>query len=378
MSSSSPTFAQLPGIDTHAPAWLNGITLDDVQNLKTEQWDALKALETVTVVRVVFDANTEPEQYVKALDDLRALRLKSDQEKRKIYIMGEILDSDDLARYRWECKESEDCFTGENRKHKFHDYKTRVTRYLEVLHKQVDIWEVGNEVNGEWADEGCVKKSNGDCITDLREEKDATGQRLKSVPNPIFTARKILYAIDAAKSKNKPVALTLMHQPECTTWDRNTMSEWARTNLRPLIDSYTIDYLLISYYEDNCDEGKRSIASEDELTREEKTLPKKEREQRRRDIYWTRTFKELQGLFSKVRYVGFGEVGYSSDVKTCSDDVLSYCKDRRRGSKLELLSRYYGMKVNVPNYIGGHFWWNAQEDIAYSEFYSRMTGYFKQ
>ena len=380
VSSGSPAFAQVARQHERLPRWFNGITLDDVRHLTTEQRKALEALETLTVIRIVFDSDTEPDLYAKALDDLRALTLKGDEKTRKIYIMGEILDSDFLARYRWECKESEGCFKGEEPNRKYHDYKTRVDRYLDVLHKQVDIWEVGNEVNGEWADEGCVKKSNGSCVSDVEKEKDAAGNKTMSVPNPLFTGRKILYAIEAATRRGKPVALTLIHQPECTTWGGNTMFEWARANLRPLISDYKIDYLLISYYEDNCDKGKKTIASKDELTKEEKKLPEKAQDQRRRDIYWTKTFNDLQNLFAKVECVGFGEVGYSSDMKTCpGNDVLSYCKkDRRADSKLDLLNRYYGMKVNVPKYVGGHFWWTGQEDIAYEGFYYPMKRFFKK
>jgi hypothetical protein len=380
VSSGSPAFAQDAGRDERLPAWFNGITLDDVRHLTTKQWKALEALETLTVIRVVFDADTEPELYVKALDDLRALTLKDDKKTRKIYIMGEILDSDFLARYRWECKESEGCDKGEDPNRKYHDYKTRVDRYLDALHKQVDIWEVGNEVNGEWADEGCVKKSDGGCVSDVNKEKDAAGDKTKSVPNPLFTARKVWYALDAATKRKKPVALTLIHMPECTTWSRNTMFEWAGTNLRALINDYKIDYLLISYYEDNCDKGKKTIAPKSKLSEEENKLPDKQKDQRRREIYWTKTFDDLQNLFAKVERVGFGEVGYSSDMKTCpGDDVLSYCKKgRRAGSKLDLLNRYYGMKVNVPKYVGGHFWWTGQEDIGYEGFYSLMTKFFRK
>lgn len=360
------------------PPWFNGITLEDVLNLRKEQRDALDAIKTVVVVRVVFAANTEPEVYKTTLDDLRGLKLP-DGQTRKVYIMGELLDSDFLARYRWDCKESEGCSKGEDRDSKYHDYKTRVDRYMTALDKQVDIWEVGNEVNGEWADEGCVKKSNDSCVSDVKEEKDATGKKTKSVPQPSLTAQKVAYALEVATGKGKPVALTLINQPECTTWDANTMFGWATANLRPLVNRYKIDYLLISYYEDNCDGGRKTIAPKKQLTKEErKKLSDSQQDQRRREIYWNKTFDDLQSLFSQVEHVGFGEVGYSSDMKTCADDVLSYCKgNSRAGSKLDLLNRYYGMNITNRTYVGGHFWWEAQEDIAYKGFYSPLTSFFK-
>jgi hypothetical protein len=47
-----------------------------VRHLTVEQWKAREALETLTVIRIVFDADTDPELYAKALDDLRALDFK--------------------------------------------------------------------------------------------------------------------------------------------------------------------------------------------------------------------------------------------------------------------------------------------------------------
>ena len=87
-------FAQLPVV------YFNGITLDDVRDLNTDQWNALKALPSKTIVRVVFNADTKPDEYKKALDDLHLLTLP-DGKTQKIYIMGELLDSDFLARYLW-------------------------------------------------------------------------------------------------------------------------------------------------------------------------------------------------------------------------------------------------------------------------------------
>ena len=100
-------------------------------------------------------------------------------------------------------------------------------------------------------------------------EEDAKGNWNKSKPTPKITAKKIEYAVKAVK--NKPIALTFIHQPECTTWNTNTMSGWMKeSELKPLIDEYTINYLLISYYEDNCDKGEKTSAPKSKLTKEEK------------------------------------------------------------------------------------------------------------
>ncbi len=304
--------------------------------------------------------------------------------KRKIFIMGEILDSESLPRYRWDCDKKNGCTKDENEESKFHDYKTRINNYLTILNKEVDIWEIGNEVNGEWADEGCVKNAEESCYSDVKEETDENGKKVKSKPKPDITAKKIEYAIKEAKKRNKSIALTLIDQPQCTTWDKNTMIFWAREYLKPKIDKYKIDYLLISYYEDNCENGTTSkVSSEDkDLTKSEKEqirkLPEDKLDAFLRTIYWNRTFNQLSGIFKNVGYIGFGEVGYSSEMKTCEENELSYCKkDSKPASKIDLLNRYYGMQVKHPKYIGGHFWWTAQEDITYTGFYSALIRHFR-
>ena len=380
------------------PKHFNGITLDTAQFLTADESElnreqkayrkrikeALVKLPAKTIVRVVFDANTEATDYKDALNYLRSLKMPDGT--RKIFIMGELLDSDFLAQYRWDCKPSEGCTIGEQGKN-FHDYKTRIDSYVKDLDEQVDIWEVGNEINGEWADEGCIKNSEDSCISDVSEE-DVNGVKTKSTPLPKITAQKIAYAVNAVK--NKPIAITFIDQPECTTWDDNTMSGWLKVSeLKPLIDNKTIDYLLISYYEDNCADGETSKASDDDLKKalekltpkERKKLTNDDKEQIRREIYWNKTFNDFEHFFSNVRYIGFGEVGYSSELKTClgSSNELSLCNkgNLTNYKKLDLLKRYYGMKVGNPKYIGGQFWWTAQEDITYKRFYKPLIKYFK-
>jgi hypothetical protein len=232
------------------PRYFNGLTLESPLALNEQQWGKIEAFTTAVVIRIVFNKDTEPDRYVTVLDRLHSLKF-SDSGRRKVYLMGELLDSDFLARYRWVCDRAAGCTADENPSAQSHDYKTRIDRYLDVLDKYIDIWEVGNEVNGEWADEGCIKDSGDKC-----KYKKVEGKRVSVVPaRPDLTAEKIRYAIDKVKEKGKPVALTLIHQPECTTWDDNTMFEWARNNLRPKLDDVTINYLLISYYEDKCESG---------------------------------------------------------------------------------------------------------------------------
>jgi len=69
-------------------------------------------------------------------------------------------------------------------------------------------------------------------------------------------------------------------------------------------------------------------------------------------------------------------------MKTCEGgDEMSFCKGGKgspSGSKSVLLDRYYGMTVTNSKYVGGHFWWTAQEDITYGAFSTKLESYFKK
>jgi len=270
---SSPTLSTNETVEP-LPAFLNGITLENVLTLNDEQVTALRSVSVPIIVRVVFNRDVEPEGYKEALARLHSITFLTG--KRKIFLMGELLDSDFLARYKWDCQERAGCTFDENPTSNFHDYKTRIERYLNVLDRYIDLWEVGNEVNGEWADEGCVKDKKDNC-----RSKKVHGRRVSIVPaRPDITAKKIRYAIVEVIRRRKPVALTLIHQPECTTWDDNSMFDWSRANLLPILADVKINYLFISYYEDNCDQGKQTVA------RDSPNLS----DQIRRTIYWTQVY----------------------------------------------------------------------------------------
>src|SRR4051812_17599185 len=77
------------------PAWFNGITLDDL-DFSDGQAAKIRSLPDKTVVRIVFDADKKAEYYKNSLNNLRSLN-------GHLFIMGEIIDSDFMAKYRWEC-----------------------------------------------------------------------------------------------------------------------------------------------------------------------------------------------------------------------------------------------------------------------------------
>ena len=98
-----------------------GLTLDDISDID-ETVDALKSFAKRTTTRVVFDEDKSASDYTNALN---ALKPYTD-------IMGELFDSEYIAHYSVE------------------EYTRRVRRYLNAHGDKVKIWEIGNEVNGEW------------------------------------------------------------------------------------------------------------------------------------------------------------------------------------------------------------------------------------
>jgi hypothetical protein len=86
-------------------------------------------------------------------------------------------------------------------------------------------------------------------------------------------------------------------------------------------------------------------------------------------------------------YLGFGEVGYPSETVSCLNGV-SFCDVKtgeKAGEKIPLLNKYYSLKIDVPKYVGGYFWWTFQQDIDCSgagngncrEFYNKTNNLFK-
>jgi hypothetical protein len=380
---STRTDAQPPVSPSPLPVFFNGITLENLDSpLKgqppvSQVITRVGQITTPIVVRVVFQGGVSPDAYVAPLRQLQSLNVG---DTRRVYVMGLLFDSQALRKYKTDDKSSLDCPTPNSAPQKYSEfrYQNRVDCYVDQLDDFVDIWEVGNEVNGAWATEG---------------EK---------------TVWKINYAIkkvnekNASTGKNKLKALTLVHQPHCTVqdsrgrgidWDcrseapedHDDMFDWADEYLLKPGSQFRqseIKYLLVSYYEDNCDKGFCTINPQ-------KPGESKTGEQRLND-YWNDIFNKLAARFNEIKNFGFGEIGYSDQSKTCKpgkvqgqDNRLFYCHpDDPPRSKIYLMNKYHSLNLMPPaasdwHYVGGHFWWNAQEDIFYDPFFDALKAQFK-
>ncbi len=219
----------------HNQIKLYGVTLDSIKEIEPTI-EALDSLSKRVMVRVVFDENISAKSYKEPLQKL----------KRVSFVMGELFDSEYLPHYS------------------FKAYKKRVNEYLDVLGDVVDVWEIGNEVNGEW-----------------------TGE-------PSDVAKKVAYAYSAVKKRGYKSALTLYYNDYtyndgCWAKPEEKMRPWAKKYLDKELKE-GVEYLFVSYYEEDCDNYR----------------PTK--------LEWERLFKELGKMFPNSK-LGFGEVGTSNPSK---------------------------------------------------------------
>ena len=252
LACAGPAFSQVPDP-------LYGLTIDSIKNLP-DIVTSVGELRNKPTTRVVFDERVPASQYVEAVTQL----------KKVSYIMGEILDSFPMHKYS------------------VNDYITRTHDYLDTLGDKVDIWEIGNEINGDW------------------------------LGNTTDVVDKMIGAYDIIKNAGKTTELTLYYNQGCTKKPSNEMFTWAQANI-PSRMMTGLDYVLVSYYEDDC-----------------KGLQPN----------WPSVYKRLAMMFPNSK-LGFGE-----------------CGTKYKARKERYIKRYYGLKIKAPRYVGGYFWWYYKQDMV--------------
>jgi len=245
-----------------------GITFDDPYKYK-QIVDSLTVIGRKVTARLVFDENMAAKEYVTPAREIHKVA----------FVMGELLDSLYVKTLSVD------------------QYKARTTEYLKALNGSVDIWEIGNEANGDWLGSGIAVK--------------------------FYESFKL---VKAAKQKT---ALTLYYNSTCIPKDKSfEMFAWAKKNI-PADMKSGLDYVFISYYEDDCPGAKPN---------------------------WPTVFRQLAGLFPNSK-IGFGEVG--TKAKNKKEDAKAVT-----ARKTEYINRYYSMKISEPNYVGGYFWWYGSQDFV--------------
>lgn len=215
--------ASAPDSGLPLPSPLYGVTADTITPL-ADLVTSLTNLPHKPTTRIVFDETQAPAYYAQAVPAVHAVS----------YVMGEILDSFYVAQMSVAA------------------YVQRAKDYVAAFPNDVDVWEVGNEINGNWVD----ASSGG--VADV--------------------VAKMSGAFDVVKAAGGHTELTLYG---CSDADAaHDLITWATANV-PSRMRTGLDYVLVSYYEGDC------------------TAPRSD---------WPAVFAALRQIFPTAG-LGFGETG---------------------------------------------------------------------
>ncbi len=247
-----------------------GVTIDEIAHVESFV-SALAALPDRPTTRVYFDVREPASYYARALTQLDPVTA----------VMGELLDSSDETSISTEA------------------FQARTESYLQTLGSDVNIWEVGNEVNGNW-----------------------TG----SYPT---VAAKLTEAFDDVAAVGAKSALTLYANnfgpDHCGDGESElTPVQFSRQYI-PAAVADGLNYVFLSYYPTQC--HHREPTSQEVAS----------------------YMQQLHALFPNAA-LGFGEVGLPRAVK------------RKVTKAAQIMSWAYSLRPGLPYYVGGYFWWYGAED----------------
>jgi hypothetical protein len=271
------------------PAPIHGVTADDTHDVRDKAFlskllASLNHLSVQPTTRIVYTPG-DGSGYYPASSYLDA----TTQIQGTGYVMAEPVDSYYMK-----------CFTREQHLNRFKDYVT-------TMGNAVDLWEIGNEINGEWLfgkTSGCAPKAT------------------VSSTSQADVVAKMTQTYDYVKAQGKIAALTFYYNTPCSPPPASEMFSWARRNV-PARMKNGLDYVLVSYYELDCHGYKPD---------------------------WQSVFGRLAAMFPNSK-LGISEFGYSGT--------------RPPKSALEdLIDRYYAIHPNVPNWAGGGFYWEFAIDMV--------------
>jgi hypothetical protein len=202
---------------------LYGITIDSIDHLPQIVL-ALKSFQKRPTVRIVFDEGIHAKDYLVACQQISQVA----------DIMGELLDSYYLHTYS------------------LAQYTARAQEYLHDLGQYVSIWEIGNEINGDWLGAQAAEKA--------------------------LAAFRVMHAA------GKATALTCYYNAGCED-NHGNMFDWLGKNISSELKN-GVDYALISYYEDDCNHSVLTAAQ------------------------WEIVYQKLGAMFPNAK-LGHGECGTS-------------------------------------------------------------------
>ena len=343
---------------------LFGLTTESVEDVDRLIYALQKIKEKCTpTLRVVFQPAEDSREEEAALRDYASAleRIRGREEvPRYAYVLGLLFDSQNFHKY------------DNNR------MRERAKKYADRLSDYVDIWEAGNEVNGDWVgwQEG---QYEGKSAGDLKRMRTSVGARIKTVydtvrevyrrkrKTPRF-ALNLYFNDDNIESAKNPDGSYAGHN--CLNTDLVNcrdeclhdyeMFTWARKYLKPQERKLKFDYVLFSFYKDDC----REVVTD--------------------ALLWARTFAKMSAEFTvggASPKVGFGEVApqcycsVGSDGKPkddnerrvdacCRQEQASYVSDYYQTLHRQIKAAISGVPGRKPDYVGGFFYWYFYQDAT--------------
>ena len=257
---------------------LRGITITSIKDID-QTLSVIRSSEKKLTVRVVIQPNVSMDEYKRAIEALRP----------HAYIMVEILDATN-----WTPASAE-------------SLSSITEEAIEALGDKVDIWEVGNELNGSWL---------GNSPQEINKKVEAT--------------------YDVVKRHGGRTAITLNY------WSHRGCYEKSWEDLDSYVGTmpeklHQVDYMFLSVYEFSCTPAQQPSSSD--LAEALKSLGK--------------TFPSAKLGIGEIAANGPDDEKAESDLKT----------------KKRIAKRYYGMHNELAQavgsrYVGGYFWWYFYEDAV--------------
>jgi hypothetical protein len=337
-------------------------TPEDLQNLDRLIISLKKIKEyRIPTVRIVFQTENQAADYLTAVKKLHGEKL--DGSDRIAYVMGLIVDSQFIYEFN--------NIGG----HPGKDIKQRSGDFAQSLGDFVDIWEVGNEINGEWVGWKGEEQNGGveeyEQQTDpakLTQMRNLVGAQvrgvyeiLKSHPKVINNCAEIalnLYLKDDHGSQDE---IRQCYWDTCPGGCGNKygMFNWIAENLKPKQYNLKFNYVFFSYYDEDCQNLRMDGRK------------------------WAKIFNDLIGEFTfddgfKPK-VGFGEVGPQCNCRESDAACKALETDVRRaqnGCRRQqpgYVKKYYkevhqtvkdNLTTNKQLYVGGFFYWYFYQDMT--------------
>lgn len=264
------------------PDTLYGVTTEYVSNLPALR-SALAQHTKRPTTRIVFQQGTNAQYYQEAVSELRDVS----------YVMGQVLDSTALGSVSVD------------------QYRDRTRSFVNRFAGDIDIYEIGNELNGEWVGTPTIINAKVQAAYEVIEEENA------------------------ALNLRSAITLNFWPSHDCYSQSWEDTETYARG--MPAKVKNGVDYIFLSFYETAC--SPRAYPTNQQFI----------------DI-----FAQLKTIFPNAK-IGIGELGAQGEVDGVPNPTLT--------EKERIANRYYGMHDALKaalgeRYVGGGFWWYYFQDAV--------------